>query len=1017
MLLLFTFTTTLLTLATFTLTTQTHSAPTPTPVRLLLTDWISSIDDPVTAIDVSYFRVSSFFFQAVIDFNNRDVEMLPALAAVRSCQKNLSVAMFCDEAGSTRRAALLVSEFKNQVDAVVGFASLWGAVEGALLADADLQVPVVSHWSTAYVLNDRARFNNFARVVVSDSDYVTRLAAFVSDSLSLSAAAIIYLNTDSAPFLAQALVSEFRERSVTSQMFGFTLGDAESISRAVKAFRKTSIACVIIFAYISDMQAFADAFVGEGLGDSNGVVVVHTNLDVLPTDDDIAASANLTTFFQGAFAVRDGIVETDLFHAHVQRSEEKYASFVPWINSLVPPLGTADQVGQGCKNNKLNLTLSADYFSSQITVDNMQDVWARAYDSVIATGLAACAVDPGPGAVTGRQIQDALPQVDFVGLSGRVKFNADKHSRDAATQGFVLVNWKRVNASSAESTEDEETVSSSTVGTFDAVAGTWNFTATLEFRGGLNSAPPSYVHPVADPSHLPDGIKVLAYIELAVVQVLCLFAGVWLAANARRRLVLAAQPELLAVVVVGVSLASWSILALSVDGSPSLLEPINADLACLFGPVCFFLGMMVALVALAAKGMRTARMFAKNKNKLLHVGPPRWKVYAGVALVVVVELAVLLAWVGSNGKLVWATFVTARDRFGSPVVTVSECYPSGNPLVGAGFVGFFVIAHVLMLGVAWQAARSTKEVPMAMDEARWQTLLTAALAQIFVLAVATTAAVYDTPLARFVVLTTFVFVSCLALLFFGLVPRAVRVWRGVDKNRVEGVTLTMKEEEGEGDLGPSKFEHLKADEVSLSVGLRTATVRDKFAAVCDEFQESHSLLFVLDVQAWRDAFPSRTLAWRRESSEALYATYLSPWAVMRVDVLDDVRTEVWRGIVEVEVDKGGVGENVFDAAFNAVTAGLERGPWRHFVREGGLFAVSVSVEAREAKASGKSMVGDLFRRSKKVVRGGVGQSQSGVADSTSSSERVVVALGEGGESLLVSKGPGGGMVEEMPRVS
>ena len=186
--------------ATVTVTTTTTAAD----VRILLTDWITQLGQPDTAIDPSYLLVSTNFFLAVDAFNRRDTTVLPDLAKLASCQKNLSIVKFCDESASARRAALMMSELAAQANAVVGFASYPAPVEGTTLAETIARIPVVSHWTSAAELRFANRYPMFSRVQIGDDVYVEKLATFIQ-SLRVSSFGILYVNSDSSPLLKLSL--------------------------------------------------------------------------------------------------------------------------------------------------------------------------------------------------------------------------------------------------------------------------------------------------------------------------------------------------------------------------------------------------------------------------------------------------------------------------------------------------------------------------------------------------------------------------------------------------------------------------------------------------------------------------------------------------------------------------------------------------------------------------------------------------------------------------------------------
>ena len=756
-------------------TATTHVAAAAANVNVVLVDWISTLGVPSEQIDPSYLRVSVNFFRAVRDFNARDVGALPALDAVRTCQKNLSVIAFCDESGSSRRAAALVTEFAAQAHAFVGFASLPGPLEATVAADTLASIPLVSHWSTATALNDVAAYPRFARVVVADDMFVVRLAAFC-ESLGLSALGVLYMNSDSGPLVQQALQDELRSRGISAQAFAFTYQDQDSITAALTRFAATSHAALVVFAYLTDFQLIANAAAAIGFNSPQRIVIL-TNFDILPTVDAIAASPELTAFMEGAFAVRDGITDDALFRTYLSpRVAAPRDDLVAGINARLPPQGNASGLApqSSCRNDPANFSIPNDFFSSGAGLEEAQDVWARAYDAVMTVGFAACGVDMGPTPPPTAALSDAIVQVDFQGLSGRVKFDPKTRSRAADTQGFVLLNWRPSPAEHREANETELTVS--TVAVYNATSGVWVASDAFYFRGNATSPPPTFVHPPLDMLYLPVGLRVLGYVEFALVQTAVLVALSWLWYRRQHRLVLAGQRLSLVAVACGTSLAAFALLALTVDDAPD--QPFPADAACRFGPHVFFLGSFLAMSALGVKLWRATSMF--NPHALLHTGTYPPKLLAACVAANAINLAVVASWAAADDvRLAWDRFIVLTDQLGSPLVSMGQCYSfsMSNPTGPAALLAFVSVAHVAAIYVAWRGASAARKVqaPDELHDARWMTLLCTVQAQLFVLAAAAAVAVYDTPIARFIVLSSFVFVWCLATVFFVFAPRAGRV--------------------------------------------------------------------------------------------------------------------------------------------------------------------------------------------------------------------------------------------------
>ena len=950
--------------------TQTQALSTDGRVRLLVLDWFSNTTGawtPFAGIGMgtgAELRAATamHFVLAANAFNQRNARLYPALASIApNCVKNVSIVSVCDEAGSARRAAMAVREFAAQVDVVVGFSSRAGAISGAAAADSLAAIATVSHGATAQDLSNNLEFPLVARTAFADDLYVAPLAAFIA-SLNVTHVATLYLDSDNGPKFKEALEVALLTRGVDTASFPFARGDVDSVRSSLAQIQATRRAVVICLAYAPDVLTNI-ANVASALGMTSGNNLwVFSSFGALPfsvSASSLDDSANATALLKGALVVSADAagVDADSFNAHVAALPSQ-VSLLPTINALLPPHGARNESGLGCRNDATSVSVSSGVFTNGPPDAAQAASWARAFDTVLAVGLAACAADAGPNAPDGETLRRFLSSVSFQGLSGAVQFDNVTGSRVASTFPLVVLNYRPANGSTATSND----LTLTTVGSYDATADVWTFSQPV-FLASTNSLvapaslatslPSEFLQPDQDFKFLPHGLKILGYVEVATLQTFCAVCAAWLIYYRKNRVVTSSQGPVLLIMVFGLSVASWAILALTVDGSPG--EMIAPQAACAFGPFLFAWGFLVALAALSGKTIRVYSVF--NRTALMRTGISLERVYLGVALVACFALALLVAWTAAS-PMMWIRFVDFVDANGQPTVSHGSCVATTSTSVG--FAAFFVTAYFAALVVTLMVAQRAKNLPEEFQEAGWATLAMTVLIQVFIVAVPGTIAVYDRQVVgRFVILSTLVFLSIFFLLLFIFHPKMTYLRHGgyvalfgpsntrLDKSgggvvsagggvgvsgtgaRQGSVTDGFAGGEkrgGGGDL---------ADFAEMDAALRSPVVRRRF----ERFAERNFLLesyhFIVDCQTFKDMYDSRPEAWRKETAKSLVSVFIAESSILQVNISSDLRDDTIRRATAA----GAPPKDCFDAALLEVLKMLMFGGWKAFVDEGGLYGV------------------------------------------------------------------------------
>ena len=219
-------------------------------------------------------------------------------------------------------------------------------------------------------------------------------------------------------------------------------------------------------------------------------------------------------------------------------------------------------------------------------------------------------------------------------------------------------------------------------------------------------------------------------------------------------------------------------LTITVDDNPAASATADPNAACRATPVLFALGFELAFVAILAKTWRIYRIFTNQKLKRRVVRAR--DAVAVVTIIITLEVIVIAVWLGVD-PLRWERAVVFRDSRGNVVASVGQCAASD---VSGRFGVVVAVLHFLTLAGGMIAARAVRHVPSEFGESYAVSLTVALLFQLYLLCVPTVIAVYGSPLGRFIILTTFAFLTAVIMLALLIFPKAyyVVVGRAINFN-------------------------------------------------------------------------------------------------------------------------------------------------------------------------------------------------------------------------------------------
>lgn len=286
-----------------------------------------------------------------------------------------------------------------------------------------------------------------------------------------------------------------------------------------------------------------------------------------------------------------------------------------------------------------------------------------------------------------------------------------------------------------------------------------------------------------NPSWLAVGYAFVALI--VVTAAVCL---VWMFQHRRSKVVAAAQPPFLVLLVVGCVVHGLAIIPLGIEtgyrnphdhthylnedqNNPSVA---NVDATCMLAPWLFGIGFTLMFSALLAKIFRVTLIYHAGRRMLRkrvghrHVA---WILLATLSI----ELALLLSW-QLVSPLRWTREVVLVGPEGHSLESAGRCASDHGLKFLAGVVGFHILCLLCALVLCWQA----KHIPTDFAESNWVSLSVVFVFQVSLLTGPITAMVQEDTDVLYFVRACALFLQSFTVLLFLFAPKMYRVYQGDD---------------------------------------------------------------------------------------------------------------------------------------------------------------------------------------------------------------------------------------------
>mmetsp|Transcript_18897 Transcript_18897/g.28744 ORF Transcript_18897/g.28744 Transcript_18897/m.28744 type:complete len:910 (+) Transcript_18897:15-2744(+) len=280
--------------------------------------------------------------------------------------------------------------------------------------------------------------------------------------------------------------------------------------------------------------------------------------------------------------------------------------------------------------------------------------------------------------------------------------------------------------------------------------------------------------PLEDYNLLNTGLKILSYVAVAVLLLICAFAVTWTFYYRKNHLVKVSQPMFLGLLIFGSVISSLSIIPMSVETLYRDADDIAwVDAACMAFPWLWGLGFSISYSALFAKVWRVKRLY-KAAHRARRKQVTAKDVMIIMAIVIFIEFVILLAFQFVS-RFQWER-TSIQEINGYTVESVGKCTSEYGWYFMAVLVSYNVFCLIYALILCWQ----TKELPSDFAEGNYIFLSVMFMFQVLILAIPVSIMVRENPNVYFFMLVGGVFLQNFTVLVIIFSPKMLRIYKGED---------------------------------------------------------------------------------------------------------------------------------------------------------------------------------------------------------------------------------------------
>lgn len=270
-------------------------------------------------------------------------------------------------------------------------------------------------------------------------------------------------------------------------------------------------------------------------------------------------------------------------------------------------------------------------------------------------------------------------------------------------------------------------------------------------------------------------IAVLGYAMFALLAFGCLGFAAWVVLTRKTRVIRAAQPIFLLLVVTGVLLMSASIIPMTIDDEH--YSQHACDIACNATPWLLSLGFSLTFAALFSKLWRIDRVLEAARSfrrQTVTIGD----VVIPLLVILTLNLIILICWTTLAPLKYVRTPRDGTDPWNRVISTYGSCGEHQH-ISSAPFIALLAVLNMCALIIANVQAYRTRMIKTEFSESKYIAIALASMAQAGIVGIPLLFLVGDQPQANFVVRVLLVVVTCSAILVLIFVPKILK------RNKIE----------------------------------------------------------------------------------------------------------------------------------------------------------------------------------------------------------------------------------------
>ncbi|CAB9526106.1 Gamma-aminobutyric acid (GABA) B receptor [Seminavis robusta] len=422
------------------------------------------------------------------------------------------------------------------------------------------------------------------------------------------------------------------------------------------------------------------------------------------------------------------------------------------------------------------------------------------YDAVMALGITACET---PGLFSAKEFYDNLRNIDFQGVSGRVRLDPVTGTRSGDAFSFEMVNLllKDYNNNGDDAEQGDtannkliffEARSSATIDLAPVLNANNNTDINNQtafkqqplpsitiinpfvFHDNTTTPPPELPHVEHYMNLIPIGLRVFGIALAGLVMLLSVACGLWTILYRKRYVVRAAQPFFLIAICIGTFVLSFTVVLLSFQED---MSQQTLDAGCLMIPWTLCIGYTVTIASLYSKADRINKVMNSGARRGRRQGFRRVRIKPSDVLwpafvLLHMDLGFLVSWTFSPFRMAWhRVYIDNYDSLGRQIESYGACRPDDGSQWYLLFAIPLYLTKLLVLARATLASYHGRDLPTEFSETKYLIVALVSLCETVVLGAIPMVAVMEDPTSFFVVSTLVIVIGCLSILLPVFLPK------------------------------------------------------------------------------------------------------------------------------------------------------------------------------------------------------------------------------------------------------